>query len=110
MANDEPFGAHDSQHDDIQLDANNDLSQQLLPTLSDKSPIQLSPDAQTPIGNLQNDGRNVYDIIPNNIPPNAHIFDDIPIPPARDNELESDVEDRPHTKLSHSYHSNETMY
>jgi len=28
----------------------------------------------------------------------------------RDNELESDVEDRPHTKVNHSYHSNETMY
>jgi hypothetical protein len=83
MANDEAFGALDSQHDDIQQDANNDLSQQLLPTLSDKSPIQLSPDAQTPIVNSQNDGRNVYDIIPNDIPPNAHIFDDIPIPPER---------------------------
>jgi hypothetical protein len=98
MANDEAFGALDFQHDDIHLDANNELSRQLLPTFSDKPPIQLSLDAQTPIGNSQNDGRNIYDIIPNDIPPNVQTFDDIPLPPTADNELDSDVEDRPHTE------------
>jgi hypothetical protein len=98
MANDEAFGALDFQHDDIQLDTNNDLSQQLLSAFSDKSPVELSLDAQDPVSNLQNDGRKVHDIIPNDIPPNAQTFDDIPIPPMRDNELESDVEDRPHTE------------
>jgi hypothetical protein len=98
MANDEAFGALDFQHDNIYFDDDNELSQQLLPTFSDKLQTQLSLDAQNPDISLQNNGRNVYDIIPNDIPPNAWTFDDIPLPPTADNELDSDVEDGPHTE------------
>jgi hypothetical protein len=82
----------------IYLDADNELLKHLLPTFSDKTPTQLSLDAQTPNVNSQNDGRNIHDIVPNDIPPNVQIFDDIPLPRAQDNELDSDVEDKPHTE------------
>jgi hypothetical protein len=98
MANDEPFGALDFQLDDIYLDADNELLKHLLPTFSDKPPTQLSLDAQTPNVDSQNDGRNIHDIVPNDIPPNVQIFDDIPLPLVQDNELDSDVEDKPHTE------------
>jgi hypothetical protein len=68
MANDEAFGTLDFQHDDIHFDADNELSQQLLPTFSDKSQTQLSLDAQNPDTNAQNDSRNIHDTSPNNIP------------------------------------------
>ena len=98
MANDEAFGALDFQHNDIQLDPNNDLSQQQLLTFSDKTPLELSLDAQNQLSNSQNDDRNVLDIIPNDIPPNAQTLYDIPRLPTKDNILESDVENRPHTE------------
>jgi hypothetical protein len=98
MANNEAFGALDFQHNDIQPDPNYDLSQQLQPTFSDKTPLELSLDAQNQLSNSQNDDRNVLDIIPNDIPPNAQTFHDIPRLPTKDYILESDVEDRPHTE------------
>ncbi len=93
MANDEAFGALDFQHDDIQLDADNKLLQQSLPAFSDDNPIELSLDAQNWPSNPQNDDRNIDNIFSNNNPPNAQTFHKI-----RDIQLESDVEDRPHTE------------
>ncbi len=98
MANDEAFGALDFQHDDIHFDADNKLSQHSLPTFPDKLPTKLSPDAQILNANSLNDRRNIYDIVPNDIPPTAQNFDDIPLPPIQDNELDSVVEDEPHTE------------
>jgi hypothetical protein len=96
MANDEAFGALDFQHDDINFDADNELSHQLPPTFSDKSQTQLSlnvcnPDI-VPHSNDRND-----DINPNDISPTAHSFDETPIPSSPD-KLDSNVEDRPHTE------------
>ncbi len=64
----------------------------MLPAFSDENPIELSLDAQKCPINPQNDGRNIDDISPNNTLPNAQTLD------MRDNELGSDVEDRPHTE------------
>ncbi len=90
MANDEAFGALDFQHDDIQQDAE-DLLQQLLLAFSDENPIELSLDEQP--SNPQKDDRDSNNILPGDTLPNAQTFDKI-----RDIQLESDVEERPHTE------------
>jgi hypothetical protein len=77
MANDEAFGALDFQHDDIQIDANIDPPQQLLPAFSDKSPIELLLDAKNWPSNPQKDNRNSNDILPSETLPNAQTFDEI---------------------------------
>ncbi len=96
MANDEAFGALDFQHDDINFDADNELSQLLLPTFSDKTRTKLSLDAHNPDivphGNDSND-----DINPNNILPTARSLNEAPTPLSND-KLDSNVEDRPHTE------------
>ncbi len=98
MANDEAFGTLDFQHDDIHFDADNELSQQLLPTFSDKSQTQLSLDTPNPDIVPQNDGRDTHDTIPNDIPPIIRDFDNVPLPFTPHNKLDSDVEDRPQTE------------
>jgi len=91
MANDEAFGALDFQHDDINFDADNELSQLLLPTFSDKSQTQLSLNERNPdIVPHSNDETN--DIHPKDILPNAQGLDETPTP------LDSNVEDKPHTE------------
>jgi hypothetical protein len=85
MANDEAFGALDFQHNDIQLDADNDLLQQLLSTFSNKHPRKRSLDAEKQPSNSKISNRNTL--------PNAQPFDEI-----KHSQLESDVEDRPHTE------------
>jgi hypothetical protein len=91
MANDEAFGALDFQHDDINFDADNELS---LPTFSDKSQTQLSPNIRNPdIVPHRNDETDNID--PNDILPTAQSFDETPIPPPND-KLDSNVEDKPH--------------
>jgi len=92
MANDEAFGALDFQHDDIQRDAD-DLMQQLLPAFSDNNPTKLSLDAGKRLSNPQTDSESIHDIFPNDILPNAQTSNKI-----KDTQLESDVEDRPHTE------------
>ena len=57
MANNEAFGALDFQHDDIQLDADNDLLQQLLSAFSDENPSELSLDAEKWLSNPQSSSR-----------------------------------------------------
>jgi len=93
MANNEAFGALDFQHNDIQLDASIEPQQQLLPAFSDESPIELSLDAQNWPSNPQKDNRSSNDTLPSNTFPNTQTFDEM-----RDIQLESDVEDRPHTE------------
>ena len=96
MANDEAFGALDFQHDDTNFDADNELSQLLLPTFSDKSQTQLSLNVRNPdIVPHSNDETN--DINPNDILPTAQSFDENPIPSPTD-KLDSNVEDKPHTE------------
>jgi len=90
MANDEAFGALDFQHDDIQRDAD-DLMQQLLPAFSDNNLAELLLDADKRPSNSQTDGESTNNFSPNNTLANAQILDKI-----KDNQLESDVEDRPH--------------
>jgi hypothetical protein len=92
MANDEAFGALDFQHDDIQRDAD-DLMQQLLPAFSDNNPAELSLDADKCPSNSQTDEKSTNNFSPNDTLANAQILDKI-----KDNQLESDVEDRPHTE------------
>jgi hypothetical protein len=92
MANNEAFGALDFQHDDTQLDANIEPPQQLLTAFSNKTRTQPPLDIQNwPSNSQKNDGSS-NDIPPSNTFPNAQTFDGI-----RDTQLESDVEDRPHT-------------
>ena len=74
----------------------NEFLQQLLSTPSDIQPTHFFPNAQIPNRNTQNDGRAIHDIITSNIPPDIQSFDDIPLPPIHDHELDSDVEDEPH--------------
>jgi hypothetical protein len=96
MANDEAFGALDFQQDDINFDADNEFSQLLLPTFSDKSQTQLSLNVRNPdIVPHSNDKND--DINPNDILPTAYSFDKTPIPSSTD-KLDSNVEDRPHTE------------
>jgi hypothetical protein len=96
MANDEAFGALDFQHDDLNFDADNELSQLPQPTFSEKSQTQLSPNLRNPDtvprGNDENS-----DILPNDILPTAQSFDEISIPSPTD-KLDSNVEDKPHTE------------
>jgi hypothetical protein len=96
MANDEAFGALDFQHDDINFDADDTLSQPLPPTFPEKSQTQLSPNPRNPdIVPHSNDETN--DIHPNDILPTAQSFDETPIPSPTD-KLDSNVEDKPHTE------------
>jgi hypothetical protein len=96
MANDEAFGALDFQHDDVNFDADNELSQLLPPTFSDKSHTQLSLNVCNPDIFPHSNDRN-DDINSNNILPTAHSFDKTPTPLSTD-KLDSNVEDRPHTE------------
>ncbi len=96
MANDEAFGTLDFQHDDINFDADNERSQLLLLTFSDKSQSQLSLNVLNPDLVPHSNNRN-GDIGPNDILPTAHNFDETPIPSSPD-KLDSNVEDRPHTE------------
>jgi len=96
MANDEAFGALDFQHDDLNFDADNELSQLPQPTFSEKSQTQLSPNQRnTDIVPHSNDENS--DILPNDILPTAQSFDEISIPSPTD-KLDSNVEDKPHTE------------
>jgi hypothetical protein len=96
MANDEAFGTLDFQSHNTISDAENELLQQLLLTPSNLPSNDSLHDAQIKKANLQNDGRAFHDIITSNIPPDIQSFDDIPLPPIHDHELDSDVEDEPH--------------
>ncbi len=92
MANDEAFGALDFQHDDIQQDTD-DLLQQLLLAYSDNTPAKLSLDANKCPSNSQTDGKSTSNISPDDTLANAQTSDK-----KKDIQLESDVEDRPHTE------------
>ena len=96
MANDEAFGALDFQHDDTNFDADDTLSQQLLPTFPQKSQIQLLPNTRNSdiVPHSNND---TNDIPPNDILPTAQSFDETFIPTPAD-KLDSKVEDKPHTE------------
>ena len=96
MANDEAFGALDFQHDDLNFDADNELSQLPQPTFSDKSQTQLSPNLRNPDTVPHSNDEN-SDILPNDILPTAQSFDEISIPSPTD-KLDSNVEDKPHTE------------
>jgi hypothetical protein len=96
MANDEAFGALDFQHDDLNLDADNELSQLPQPTFSEKSQTQLSPNLRNPDTVPHSNDEN-SDILPNDILPTAQSFDEISIPSPTD-KLDSNVEDKPHTE------------
>jgi hypothetical protein len=65
----------------------------LLPAFSDDNPVELSLDAEKCPSNSQKDTRSTNDIPPNDTFANAQILDKI-----KDIQLESDVEDRPHTE------------
>jgi hypothetical protein len=96
MANDEAFGALDFQHDDLNFDADNELSQLPQPTLSDKSQTHLSLNVRNPDIVPHSNNEN-SDILPNDILPAAQSFDETPIPSSTD-KLDSNVEDKPHTE------------
>jgi hypothetical protein len=96
MANDEAFGALDFQHDDLNFDADNELSQLPQPTLSDKSQTHLSLNVRNPDIVPHSNNEN-SDILPNDILPAAQSFDETPIPSPTD-KLDSNVEDKPHTE------------
>jgi hypothetical protein len=96
MASDEAFGALDFQHDDINFDADNKLSQLLLPTFSDKSQTQLSLNVRNP-DTVPHSNDKTNDIHPNDISPTAQSFDETPIP-SPTHKLDSNVEDKPHTE------------
>ncbi len=96
MANDEAFGALDFQHDYINFDADNELSQLLPPTFSDKSQTQLSPNVRNP-DIVPHSNNETNDTNPNDILPTEQSFDEIPIPSHTDR-LDSNVEDKPHTE------------
>ncbi len=96
MANNEAFGALDFQHDNINFDADNELSQLLPPTFSDKSQTQLSLNIRNP-NTVPHSNDETNDIHPSDILPTAQSFDDIPIPSPTD-KLDSNVEDKPHTE------------
>jgi len=96
MANDEAFGALDSQTHDTIPNAANEFLQQLPLTPPDRQLTYSLHDTQMPKDNTQNDGGAIHDIVPNDIPPDVSIFDHIPLPPIQDHELDSDVEDEPH--------------
>jgi hypothetical protein len=67
--------------------------QQLLPAFSDNNPAELSLDADKCPSNSQTDGKNTSDISPDVTLANAQTPDN-----KNDTQLESDVEDRPHTE------------
>ncbi len=96
MASDEAFGALDFRHDDINFDADNELSQPLLPTFSDKSQTQLSLNVRNP-DIVPHNNDEISDIHPSDILPTAQSFDETPIPSPTD-KLDSNVEDKPYTE------------
>ncbi len=67
--------------------------QQLLPAFSDDNPAELSLDADRRPSNPQIKGKSTNDFSPDDTLANAQILDNI-----KDTQLESDVEDRPHTE------------
>ncbi len=98
MANDKTFGALDFYHKDTNSDAENELLQYLLLTPPDTHSTQPLLDIQMPNASSQNNGKTFYDTTPNDIPPDVQTFDNIPLPPIQDHELDSDVENEPHTE------------
>jgi hypothetical protein len=96
MANDEAFGALDFQHDDTNFDADDTLSQQLLPTFPQKSQTQFLPNTQNP-DIVPHNNNDTNDIPPNDILPTAQSLDETFIPTPTD-KLDSNVEDRPQTE------------
>jgi hypothetical protein len=94
MANDEAFGALDFQHDGINSDADNELTQRLPPTFSHKSQTPLPPNKRNSDIVPHNNDEN-SDTFPNDILPTAQSFDETSIPSPTD-KLDSNVEDKPH--------------
>jgi hypothetical protein len=94
IANDETFGALDFQHDDINLDFDNDLSSQPLPTFSDKPSNKLLLDAEKQLSNSDVHDKYASNISPNDTLPSAQFID------KKLSELESDVEDWLHIETA----------